>query len=71
MIILRSSVYIVHFLTALTFDPALERALLYAVGNTLVCDRLDEAKRLSWGHERHKGYLPKLSLTFPLELSNT
>lgn len=55
-------VYVFLSLTALTFDPALERALLYAVGNTLVCDRLDEAKRLAWGHERHKGYLPKFSL---------
>lgn len=36
------------------FDPALERAVLYAVGNTLVCDQLDEAKRLAWGSERHK-----------------
>lgn len=45
-------------LTCLTFDPALERAVLYAVGNALVCDRLEEAKRLAWGHERHKGELP-------------
>lgn len=43
--------------TRLIFDPALERAVLYAVGNTLVCDQLDEAKRLAWGSERHKGYL--------------
>lgn len=38
-----------------TFDWALERALVFAVGNTLVCDGLDEAKALSWGSERHKG----------------
>lgn len=42
------------------FDPALERAMLYAVGNTLVCDRLDEAKRLAWGGERHKGWSSNL-----------
>ncbi|KNA06759.1 hypothetical protein SOVF_178070 [Spinacia oleracea] len=33
---------------------ALEKAVLFAVGNTLVCDNLDEAKRLSWTGERHK-----------------
>eukprot|EP00250_Pteridium_aquilinum_P035761 c9905_g1_i1 orf=330-3992(-) len=36
------------------FDPALEKAVLYAVGNTLVCDILEEAKSLAWGHERYK-----------------
>ncbi|GAV83648.1 SMC_N domain-containing protein/SMC_hinge domain-containing protein [Cephalotus follicularis] len=36
------------------FDPALEKAVLFAVGNTLVCDDLDEAKRLSWSGERFK-----------------
>lgn len=38
-----------------TFDPALEKAILFAVGNTLVCEQLDEAKRLSWSGERFKG----------------
>ncbi|CAH8381616.1 unnamed protein product [Eruca vesicaria subsp. sativa] len=36
------------------FDPELEKAVLFAVGNTLVCDDLDEAKRLSWTGERFK-----------------
>ncbi|PWA78512.1 structural maintenance of chromosomes (SMC) family protein [Artemisia annua] len=32
----------------------LDKAILFAVGNTLVCDDLDEAKRLSWTGERFK-----------------
>ncbi|TYI75060.1 hypothetical protein E1A91_D07G248600v1 [Gossypium mustelinum] len=36
------------------FDPALEKAVLFAVGNTLVCDDLEEAKVLSWTGERFK-----------------
>ncbi|XP_068664657.1 structural maintenance of chromosomes protein 1 isoform X2 [Aristolochia californica] len=36
------------------FDQSLEKAILYAVGNTLVCDELEEAKMLSWSRERHK-----------------
>ncbi|XP_024540007.1 structural maintenance of chromosomes protein 1-like [Selaginella moellendorffii] len=36
------------------FDSSLEKAVLYAVANTLVCDKLDEAKALSWGQERYK-----------------
>lgn len=36
------------------FDRSLERAILYAVGNTLVCDSLEEAKILSWSGERYK-----------------
>lgn len=38
-----------------TFDPELEKAVLFAVGNTLVCDELEEAKVLSWTGERFKG----------------
>ncbi|CAN1245015.1 Structural maintenance of chromosomes protein 1 [Linum grandiflorum] len=30
------------------FDPLLKKAILYAVGNTMVCDDLDEAKKLGW-----------------------
>ncbi|PON62633.1 Structural maintenance of chromosomes protein [Parasponia andersonii] len=37
-----------------TFDPVLEKAILFAVGNTLVCDDLEEAKVLSWSGERFK-----------------
>lgn len=33
----------------------MEKAILFAVGNTLVCDDLDEAKALSWSGERFKG----------------
>ncbi|KAI3889923.1 hypothetical protein MKX03_020225 [Papaver bracteatum] len=36
------------------FDPSLERVILYAVGNTLVCDKIEEAKDLSWSRERYK-----------------
>jgi len=36
------------------FDPSLERAILFAVGNTLVCEDLEEAKILSWTGERLK-----------------
>lgn len=36
------------------FDPVLEKAILFAVGNTLVCDELDEAKALSWTGERFR-----------------
>ncbi|XP_050251634.1 structural maintenance of chromosomes protein 1-like isoform X3 [Quercus robur] len=36
------------------FNPVLEKAILFAVGNTLVCDDLDEAKVLCWSGERFR-----------------
>ncbi|GAU46035.1 hypothetical protein TSUD_268770 [Trifolium subterraneum] len=36
------------------FDPSLEKAILFAVGNTLVCEDLERAKILSWSGERLK-----------------
>ncbi|XP_057449272.1 structural maintenance of chromosomes protein 1-like [Lotus japonicus] len=33
------------------FDPSMEKAILFAVGNTLVCDDLMEAKVLCWDGE--------------------
>ncbi|KAL9832380.1 Structural maintenance of chromosomes protein 1 [Arabidopsis thaliana] len=48
-----SKIYI-FVLNYSTFDPELEKAVLYAVGNTLVCDELEEAKVLSWSGERFK-----------------
>ncbi|KAG8380420.1 hypothetical protein BUALT_Bualt06G0013500 [Buddleja alternifolia] len=34
------------------FDPVLEKAILFAVGNALVCDDLSEAKHLIWSGQR-------------------
>ncbi|WVY97489.1 hypothetical protein V8G54_029640 [Vigna mungo] len=45
---------IIKKLDACKFDPSLEKAILFAVGNTLVCDDLEEAKILSWSGERFK-----------------
>jgi len=37
------------------FDPSVQKAILYAVGNTLVCESLDEARKLGFGtRERNK-----------------
>ncbi|GJN31482.1 hypothetical protein PR202_gb19887 [Eleusine coracana subsp. coracana] len=36
------------------FDRYLEKAVLYAAGNALVCDDIDEAKTLSWSGEGYK-----------------
>ena len=38
-----------------TFNPVLENAIIFAVGNTLVCDDLDEAKVLCCSGERFRG----------------
>jgi structural maintenance of chromosome 1 len=38
----------------LTFDPSIEKAVHYALGNTLVCDTEKEAKELAFGKERQK-----------------
>ncbi|CAD7695742.1 unnamed protein product [Ostreobium quekettii] len=35
----------------LQFEPAYQRGLLYACGNTVVCDTVEEAKRLAFGGE--------------------
>ncbi|CAL5012945.1 unnamed protein product [Urochloa decumbens] len=42
------------YCTICSFNRAFEKAVLYAVGNTLMCDNLDEAKILSWSGERYK-----------------
>jgi chromosome segregation ATPase len=42
-------------LDVIQFDESIERALLYALGPTLVCDTHKEAKKLCFtGGERHK-----------------
>ncbi|GJP54722.1 hypothetical protein CLOM_g13772 [Closterium sp. NIES-68] len=41
-------------LDVIQYDPSVEVAMVYAVGNTLVCDTLDEARSVAWGAERHK-----------------
>jgi len=38
-----------------TFDPELEKAVLFAVGNTLVCDDLEEAKSNKWDDKKIEG----------------
>lgn len=38
------------------FDPSLQKAIQYAVGNTLVCETLEEARKLAFGgKDRYKG----------------
>eukprot|EP00899_Mesostigma_viride_P028674 jgi/Mesvir1/8992/Mv25967-RA.2 len=38
----------------LGYDASLEKAVLFACGNTVVCDTLDEARQLAHGAERRK-----------------
>ncbi|KAF2568912.1 hypothetical protein F2Q68_00026371 [Brassica cretica] len=42
-----------------TFDPELEKAVLFAVGNTLVCDDLEEAKSNKWDDKKIEGLVKK------------
>lgn len=45
----------VPVIDVLKFDPSDQNAILYACGNTIICDTLAEARRLSFGSkERHK-----------------
>ena len=48
----------------------LEKAIIFAVGNTLVCDDLDEAKHLSWSGQRYKGIIIDWSLHMLVDLCN-
>ncbi|MED6186217.1 hypothetical protein PIB30_064726 [Stylosanthes scabra] len=41
-------------LSKFKFDPSFEKAVLFAVGNTIVCDDLEEAKVIAWSGERLK-----------------
>jgi structural maintenance of chromosome 1 len=38
----------------LTYDASVAKAVQYSCGNILLCDSLEEAKRLCFGKERHK-----------------
>ena len=44
-------------LDVIQFEEAVQVAMAYALGGTLVCDSMDEARALAWGHDRHKGEL--------------
>jgi hypothetical protein len=54
------------------YDPSLEKAFLFACGQTLVCDDVDETKRLAYSADRHKGertFLMRNSTSMCLVLS--
>lgn len=42
----------------LKFDSRIQKAVLYAVGNTVYCDTLEEAKSLSFGAQRLRSTSP-------------
>lgn len=42
-------------LDVLQYDASLEKAFLFACGQTLVCDTVEETKKLAYNSERHKG----------------
>lgn len=39
----------------ITCDPAIQKAVLYAVDNTVVCDKLDSARELCFGGDQRRG----------------
>lgn len=43
--------------------PHIKKALQYACGNALVCDNVEDARRIAFGgHQRHKVCIPLLRL---------
>lgn len=43
--------------------PHIKKALQYACGNALVCDNVEDARRIAFGgHQRHKVWIPLLRL---------
>lgn len=43
--------------------PHIKKALQYACGNALVCDNVEDARRIAFGgHQRHKVWIPLPSL---------
>lgn len=39
--------------------PHIKKALQYACGNALVCDNVEDARRIAFGgHQRHKVWMP-------------
>lgn len=40
--------------------PSIKKALLFACGNALVCETVEDARHVAFGtHERHKVYIAK------------
>lgn len=43
--------------------PHIKKALQYACGNALVCDNVEDARRIAFGgHQRHKVWIPLCTL---------